>query len=153
MVLLTETPLDVRALEAAVRDPGHGALLTFAGVARDDGTPPLRALYYEAWTEVAERELREVADETLARWPTVKVAIAHRVGEVAVGEPSVVVTIGAPHREEAYAASRFAIDTLKARVRIWKKEIYADGGAWVANRVAPDGHVTDGNRDPDGETS
>ena len=139
MVLLTGEPLDVRALEDAVRAPGHGALLTFAGVARDDGTPPIRALFYEAWEEVALRELRQVAADTLARWPDVKVAIAHRTGEVAVGEPSVVVAIGAPHREEAYAASRFAIDTLKATVRIWKKELYADGttsaeGAWVANR-------------------
>ena len=134
MVLLSGLPLDVRAIEDTVRDPGHGALLTFAGVARDDGNPPLKALFYEAWEEVALRELRAVADETLARWPTVKVAIVHRTGEVAVGEPSVVVAVGAPHREEAYAASRFAIDTLKAKVPIWKKEIYADGGAWVANR-------------------
>ncbi len=139
MVLLTEAPLDVRALEDAVRAPGHGALLTFAGVARDDGTPPLRALFYEAWSEVALRELTQVAADTTERWPTVRVAIAHRTGEVAVGEPSVVVAVGAPHRDEAYAASRFAIDTLKARVPIWKKEIYADGAAWVANRpVEPD---------------
>jgi len=136
MVLLSDAPLDVRALEDAVRAPGHGALLTFAGVARDDGSPPLRALFYEAWDEVALRELRQVAADTVARWPAVKVAIAHRTGEVAVGEASVVVTVGAPHRDEAYAASRFAIDTLKLKVPIWKKEIYADGAAWVANRPA-----------------
>jgi molybdopterin synthase catalytic subunit len=136
MVLLTDATLDVRALEDAVRDPAHGALLTFAGVARDDGSPPLRALFYEAWDEVALRELRQVATDTVARWPAVKVAIAHRTGEVAVGEASVVVTVGAPHRDEAYAASRFAIDTLKLKVPIWKKEIYADGAAWVANRPA-----------------
>ncbi len=137
MVLLTDAPLDVRALEDAVRDPRHGALLTFAGVARDDTDPPLRALFYEAWPEVALRELQAVADETLERWPDVRVALAHRVGTVAVGEPSVVVAIGAGHRAEAYAASRFAIDTLKARVPIWKKEIYADGGTWVANEPEP----------------
>jgi len=136
MVLLTDAPLDVRALEDAVRAPGHGALLTFAGVARDDGSPPLRALFYEAWDEVALRELRQVAADTVARWPSVKVALAHRTGEVAVGEASVVVTVGAPHRDEAYAASRFAIYTLKLKVPIWKKEIYADGAAWVGNRPA-----------------
>ncbi|MES2637969.1 MAG: molybdenum cofactor biosynthesis protein MoaE [Myxococcota bacterium] len=148
MVLLTDSPLDVRALEDAVRAPGHGALLTFAGVARDDGTPPLRALFYEAWHDVALRELNQVADDTRARWPDVRVAIAHRTGEVAVGEPSVVVAVGAPHRDECYAASRFAIDTLKATVRIWKKEIYADGGAWVANRPVP--AQADG-REPEGD--
>lgn len=148
MVLLTDAPLDVRALEAAVRAPGNGALLTFAGVARDDGTPPLRALFYEAWHEVALRELTQVADDTRARWPAVRVAIAHRTGEVAVGEPSVVVAVGAPHRDECYAASRFAIDTLKATVRIWKKELYADGGAWVANR--PVAAQTEG-RKPEGD--
>lgn len=134
MVLLTDAPLDVRALEDAVCDPRHGALLTFAGLSRDDTTPPLRALFYEAWQEVALRELEAVATETCARWPGIKVALAHRVGEVPVGEASVVVAVGAGHREEAYAASRFAIDTLKARVPIWKKEIYAEGAAWVANK-------------------
>lgn len=137
MVCLTDQPLDVRALEDAVRDPAHGALLTFAGVSRDDGNPPLRALFYEAWQEVALRELEAVARETVERWPGVKVAIAHRTGTVPVGEASVVVAVGAGHREEAYAASRHAIDTLKARVPIWKKEIYADGAAWVANKESP----------------
>ncbi|MDP2309997.1 MAG: molybdenum cofactor biosynthesis protein MoaE [Pseudomonadota bacterium] len=134
MVILTPSPLDVRALEDAARAPENGALLTFAGVARDDGTPPLRALFYEAWHDVALRELEQVAADTRARWPGVRVAIAHRTGEVAVGEPSVIVVVGAPHRDVCYAASRFAIDTLKATVRIWKKEIYADSSAWVGNR-------------------
>lgn len=133
MVLLTETPLDVRTIEDAVRSPRHGAILTFAGLSRDDTEPPLRALFYEAWQEVALRELGAVARETTERWPDVKVALAHRLGEVPVGEASVVVAIGAGHRAEAYAASRFAIDALKARVPIWKKEIYAEGAAWIAN--------------------
>lgn len=141
MILLTDAPLDVRAIEDAVRDPRHGALLTFAGVSRDDGSPPLRALFYEAWPDVATRELEAVAAETVAKWPGVKVAIAHRVGTVAIGEASVVIAVGAGHRDEAYAASRFAIDTLKARVPIWKKEIYADdaeaSGRWVANKESP----------------
>ena len=137
LVQLTGDPLDVRALEDAVRHPGNGALLTFSGVARDDGDPPLEALFYEAWEEVALRELREVAAGTVARWPGVRLAVAHRTGLVKVGEPSVVVAVGAGHRDEAYAASRFAIDTLKATVHIWKKEIYAVGGAWIANPESP----------------
>lgn len=133
MVLLTEDVLDVRALEDAVRDRAHGALLTFSGVSRDDGDPPLDALFYEAWPEVALRELENVVREAEVRWPGVRVSVAHRVGRVPVGEASVVVAVGAGHREEAYAASRFTIDTLKARVPIWKKELYAAGGRWVAN--------------------
>lgn len=137
VILLTGDPLDVRALEDAVRHPGNGAILTFAGVARDDGSPPLEALFYEAWEEMALRELREVATQTTARWPDVRLAIAHRTGLVRVGEPSVVIAVGTGHRDVAYAASRFAIDTLKATVHIWKKEIYAEGGAWVANPESP----------------
>jgi molybdopterin synthase catalytic subunit len=135
MIAVVDTPIDVRAVEDAVRDDAHGAVLTFAGVGRNEfGGRPVRALFYEAWTEVAVRALEAVADDTRARWPAVKVAIVHRTGTVAIGEPSVVIAVGAPHRAEAYEASRFAIDTLKERVPIWKKEIYADGSAWVANR-------------------
>jgi len=137
MVLLTEAPLDARALEDTVRSPRHGALLTFAGLSRDDTSPPLKALFYEAWQDVALRELEAVAHETVTRWPGVQVSLAHRIGEVPIGEASVVVAVGAGHREEAYAASRFAIDTLKARVPIWKKEIYAEGSAWIANKESP----------------
>jgi molybdopterin synthase catalytic subunit len=135
MIAITDGPIDVRAVEDAVRDPGHGAVLTFSGVGRNEfGGRPVRALFYEAWTEVAVRALHEVVADTVARWPAVRVAIVHRTGEVAIGEASVVIAVGAPHRAEAYEASRFAIDTLKARVPIWKKEIYADGAEWVANR-------------------
>lgn len=137
MVLLTDAPLDARVLEAAVAHPGNGAILTFAGVARNDNVndpsaPALVSLFYEAWPDVAERELRAIADEAARRW-FVRVAIAHRTGTVAVGEPSVLVVVGAAHRGEAYEASRYVIDTLKAKAPIWKKELYADGSTWVSN--------------------
>lgn len=135
MIALVAGPLDVRAVEDAVRDDAFGAILTFTGVARNSfGGRPVRALHYEAWAGVAEREMRKVADDVAARWPKVRVAIAHRVGPVAIGEAAVVIAVGAPHRGDAYAASRHAIDTLKANVPIWKKELYEDGEEWIANR-------------------
>ncbi len=136
MIALVDHPIDIRAVEACVREDAFGALLTFAGVGRNcfEGRP-VESLFYEAWGEVAERALAEVAAETEARWPGIRVAIVHRTGAVAIGEASVVISVGAPHRAEAYAASRFAIDTLKIKVPIWKKEIYADGSAWIANRT------------------
>lgn len=134
MIEVVDGPIDVRAVEDAVRDPGHGALLTFAGVGRDSFEGKrVTSLFYEAWPDVATREMTKIVEETRARWP-VRVAIVHRTGEVAIGEPSVVIAVGAPHRAEAYEASRYAIDELKRRVPVWKKERYADGEAWIANK-------------------
>lgn len=142
MIGLTSGPIDVRAVEDAVRGDAFGAVLTFSGVGRNsfEGRP-VRGLYYEAWSGVAEAELARIATDVRARWPRVRVAMVHRTGEVAIGEASLVLAVGAPHRDEAYAASRFALDTLKERVPIWKKELYADGEAWVANKPPgePDG--------------
>jgi molybdopterin synthase catalytic subunit len=140
---LSAAPLDAEAVAAEVRAHGHGAVLVFEGVVRasggprPDGSPPgaaVRALEYEAWEPVAERELDTIVAEVAARWPEAAVAVRHRLGRVSLGEPAVVVAVGAPHRDTAYAASRHVIDTLKERVPIWKKELYDDGSAWVSNR-------------------
>ncbi|MEZ4238841.1 MAG: molybdenum cofactor biosynthesis protein MoaE [Myxococcota bacterium] len=82
--------------------------------------------------------LQAIGDEARARWPGVRVAAVHRTGVVAIGEPSVVIAVSAPHRGEAYDASRFAIEALKERLPVWKKEIYEDGSAWKANAPAGD---------------
>lgn len=135
MIALVDGPIDTPAVEGAVRGDAFGAVLTFQGVGRNSfGGRPVRSLYYEAWTEVALRELQAVAADVTARWPQVRIAVAHRVGPVPIGEAAVVIAVGAPHRQEAYEASRFAIDALKARVPIWKKELYEDGEEWIANR-------------------
>ena len=127
-------PIDVAAVRAAVDDPGFGAILIFEGVARDsfEGRRVVR-LEYEAYAEMAEPVLGAIAAEAASQWPGVRVAMVHRTGVVAIGEPSVVVAVGAPHRADAYAASRYAIDALKERLPAWKKEIYEDGSAWKAN--------------------
>lgn len=135
---LTPEPIDARAVAAAVRSPAHGAVIVFEGVGRDsfDGRP-VHGLEYEAWPGPAEAALRAICDEAEARWP-VRAVIVHRTGYVGIGEPSVVIAVGAGHRAEAYEASRYCIEALKARVPIWKKEHYADGAAWIANRAPED---------------
>jgi molybdopterin synthase catalytic subunit len=134
MRAIVDGPIDVAAVRRAVEDPGFGAVLVFEGVGRDsfEGKRVLR-LEYEAYAELAVPVLAAIADEAEAQWPGVRVALVHRTGIVAIGEPSVVVAVGAPHRAAAYEASRFAIDALKARLPVWKKEIYEDGSAWKAN--------------------
>jgi len=129
MILLVRDPIDV----AAVQDvgAGDGALCLFLGVVRgdSDGRPVLR-LEYEAYEDMALPMMEEIAADTRRRFGVTEVRIVHRLGRVEVGEVSVAVAAASPHRAEAFAACRHAIDTLKARVPIWKKELYADGAAW-----------------------
>lgn len=134
MFAIVDGSIDVAAVQQAVEHPSIGAVLLFLGVGRQDadGKPVLK-LAYEAWAEPAEAELRKIGAEIAAQWPGSRVAIVHRTGEVAIGEASVVIAVGTPHRPACYEASRYAIEALKARVPIWKKEIYADGSAWKAN--------------------
>jgi len=88
-------------------------------------------LEYEAYEEMALQELEAIAAETQRRWPVSDVRIVHRLGRLEIGEASVAVAVASPHRGEAFVACRFAIDTLKKSVPIWKKEFYADGAVWL----------------------
>lgn len=125
-----ETALDPESVTARVAGDDTGGVVTFVGRVRDRSRgQTIERLEYEAYPGMAERELERIADEAAGRWPGVRVAIAHRTGVLAVGELAVVVAAAAPHRSEAFEACRFAIDTLKERVPIWKKEV-AEGGAW-----------------------
>jgi len=138
MLAIVHGPIDVAAVRRAVSHPGAGAVLVFEGVGRDDmdGRKVVH-LEYEAYEEMAVPVLEEIAREVVAVVPGVRVAMVHRTGVVAIGEPSVVIAVSAPHRAECYEASRRAIEALKARLPVWKKEIYEDGSAWKAN--APTG--------------
>jgi molybdopterin synthase catalytic subunit len=147
MIALTADPIDLAALAAAVRDPEHGGLVTFLGTTRrEESLRAVEALVYEAYEEVALRELRAIAAEAGARFGA-RVALVHRTGRVDVGDPSVAVAASAAHRPAAFAACRYAIDQLKARAPIWKQTVYADGGtAWIdgaaaiAHRPLPHAH-------------
>ena len=134
MIGLTHDPIDTRAVADAVRRDEAGALLVFEGVTRNhhDGRPVVR-LEYEAYAEMADRELAGLVQQAVERWPDIRAAVVHRLGVVGLGEASVVIAVSAPHRDAAYAASRFLIDTLKAKVPIWKKEVYQEGSTWKAN--------------------
>ena len=125
-VRVTAEPLDLRALAAAVGDPAAGAIVTFQGVTRE-----VDLLEYEAYAEMAEPRLEAILRDCAARHGLRAVAAEHRVGEVALGEPSVIVAVSAAHRGEAFDGAREAINRIKAETPIWKKEI-ADGGEhWV----------------------
>ena len=133
MVRLTREPIDLAALQDVT--PADGALCVFVGVVRDQnrGRTVVR-LEYEAYEEMALPLMEEIAAEARRRWPITQVRLVHRVGTLAVGEASVAVAVASPHRDEAFAACRYAIDTLKATVPIWKKEFYADGEEWQDER-------------------
>ena len=111
---------------------GAGGVVTFTGVVRDNARGKrVRALEYDAYPEMAESEMARIAEDVARRWPECAVALVHRIGRLDIGECSVVVVAACPHRAEAFEACRYAIDTLKATVPIWKKELYADGEEWV----------------------
>ena len=132
---LSDRPLDADAVIARVAAPGLGGVAVFLGAVRDHARGrAIRHLEYEAYPGMAEREMERIADEAAARWPGARVAIAPRTGHLEIGDVAVVVAAAAPHRAEAFDACRFAIDTLKERVPIWKKEFAADGEYWVDER-------------------
>jgi len=126
-------PISLDEAANAVADPGAGAACIFTGTVRDHSDAgDVTGLTYEAWQELAEQRLRELADDILRRWPVRRVAIVHRVGELSIGETSVIVAVSAPHRAEAFEACRHGIEQLKQDVPIWKKEGLVTGDAhWV----------------------
>jgi molybdopterin synthase catalytic subunit len=119
-------PLSLDALAARVRDPRAGAVVTFSGVTRE-----VDRLEYEAYAEMATERMAAIADEAVERHGLCAAAVEHRVGEVPLSEPSVIVAVSAPHRGEAFAGAREIIDRVKAEAPIWKKEIEGDEERWV----------------------
>ncbi|HKC73130.1 MAG TPA: molybdenum cofactor biosynthesis protein MoaE [Chloroflexota bacterium] len=133
MFRITSEPIDVEALYRAVLRDRDGAVVTFHGVVREysDSGRAVRYLEYEAYPEMAEAQMRTIGAEIKRRWDVDDVAMVHRIGRLEIGEASVVIAVAAPHRGEAFDACEYAIDTLKATVPIWKKEVFADGEVWV----------------------
>ena len=135
VVKITRDPLDGAAVRALVDEATHasdGGVVTFEGVVRDHARGKrIRYLEYDAYPEMAEERMAAIAAEVEQRWQTDHVAIVHRIGRLEIGECSVVVVVACPHRAEAFDACRYAIDTLKTTVPIWKKEVAEDGEEWV----------------------
>lgn len=136
-IAITEAEIEADTLAAQVLKPSDGALVTFAGVVRDhSGERRTRYLEYEAYAEMAEAVMTELASQAMARWPLGDVAIVHRTGRIEIGETSVLISVASSHRGEAFEATRFLIDRLKEVVPIWKKEVSDDGYSWVEGPVA-----------------
>jgi molybdopterin synthase catalytic subunit len=129
---LTEKQLSIQECVAEVAADEAGAIATFVGTVRSHsrGRDVVR-LEYEAYEGMAEAEMTRIAEALAARYGLTAVAIHHRVGVVAVGEPSVMIAVSAPHRQDALAACKDAIDELKVSVPLWKKEIYVGGEEWI----------------------
>ena len=133
MVRITADPLSPDEALAFVADPGAGGTCVFVGTVRDHSEAGhVTGLSYEAWNDLALARLRTIAEEILRDWPTRKVAILHRTGDLSIGEASVVVAASAPHRADAFDACRHGIERLKEDAPIWKKEGLSSGEAhWV----------------------
>ncbi len=132
IVLLTREPLDRDGLIASVSHPSIGGIVTFEGVVRDNARgKEVRYLEYETYEEMAVQQIRTILVEAELRWGIERVAVAHRFGRLEIGEASVIIVVASPHRAEAFEACRYIIDTLKATVPIWKKEVATNGEEWV----------------------
>lgn len=129
-------PLDVMEVIARVEADDVGGISTFLGAVRDHNRGhTIDHLEYEAYPEMAVLEMEKIADKAAEKWPGVRVAIAHRVGTLGIGELAVVIAAAGHHRAEAFESCRFAIDVLKERVPIWKKEVATDGEYWVEDHA------------------
>ena len=134
---MTADVLDLSVLVQAVEAPGVGAVATFLGLVRDHNQGR-RVLYlvYEAYEPLAERALRRIVDEARERWPSAVLAVHHRTGRLAIGEASVAIAAASPHRADAFAACRYAIERVKQIVPIWKHEYFEGGDVWIEGATA-----------------
>jgi molybdopterin synthase catalytic subunit len=130
---VVDTPLSPDTIAAAVDEPGAGGIVIFSGVVRNQtDNRPVKFLEYEAHAPMAEAKIREIGHAIHGRWAGVRrVAIVHRIGRLEIGESSVMIAVSAAHRGDAFDACRYAIDTLKRTVPVWKKEHFEDGEVWV----------------------
>lgn len=133
MIQLTSAPIDSDAVVRQAQSPASGAVLLFLGVTRQHTAGrETTELRYDAYNEMAERELAALESEARQRWNLDECLIVHRLGKVPLGEASVAIVVASPHRRAAFAAGEWLIDTLKLRVPIWKEEHWADGSKdWI----------------------
>ena len=136
VVTIHTAPIDVAKLEAQVSDAVNGAVCTFIGqVRRTSRGREVAYLEYNAYVPMAEKMMRRIAEEAETKWGC-EVVLQHRLGRIELGEASVVVCVGSPHRAEAFEACRYCIDTLKETVPIWKREVCPDGAYWIEGEDA-----------------
>ncbi len=133
MIELDKQPLNIQKAIDFVQDPSAGGIDVFIGTVRD-ATEGKRvvALEFEAYEKMAISEFEKIVEEAQKQWPICKTAVLHAVGRKEIGDLAVVIAVSAAHRDAAFQACRYIIDTLKKTVPIWKKEIFEDGEVWVA---------------------
>ena len=143
-IRLTRDAIEAEALVAAAKHGEDGAVIVFDGIVRNNSRGR-QTLYldYEAYEEMATKQMKELAREAITRFEVRNVAIIHRLGRLQVGETSVLIIVSSAHRRQAYEASRWLIDTLKKTVPIWKKETFVDGAVWADGEPFPPGYAVE----------
>ncbi|HEY4011342.1 MAG TPA: molybdenum cofactor biosynthesis protein MoaE [Acidobacteriaceae bacterium] len=139
LVQLVSDPIDAEAIVSAIKSGGDGAVCVFDGIVRDNtrGRATLH-LDYEAYNEMALKQMHALREDALARFSVREIAIIHRLGRLFVGETSVLIAVASAHRGAAFDACRYVIDTLKKTVPIWKREQFADGAVWADGEPFPE---------------
>jgi len=136
MFCVTHKAIDLQELVDYVADPEAGAIATFIGTTRNNNEGrKVIGLDYEAYPEMAEKELARIGEDAKTKWPICKMAIVHRLGPVQITEASVIIVVSSAHRDAAFAACRFAIEEIKKTVPIWKKELYEGGELWIGTQT------------------
>lgn len=142
LIALVREPIDAASLAAQVKQGEDGAVVVFDGIVRNN-TRGRRTLFlvYEAYEEMALRQMKTLAEEAVAAHGARQVAVVHRLGRLEVGETSILIAVSSAHRAQAFEACRWLIDTLKKTVPIWKKEHFEDGAVWADGEPFPSGLV------------
>jgi molybdopterin synthase catalytic subunit len=136
MFRVTNQPIDLNEPVLFVTDPEAGAIATFIGITRNNNEGrKVIGLDYEAYPEMAEKELTRVGEDAKKQWPICRMTIVHRLGPVKIGEASVIIAVSSAHRDAAFAACRYAIEEIKKTVPIWKKEVFEGGEVWIGTQT------------------
>jgi|SRR3954452_6134319 len=136
MFRITWQPIDLQELVRFVTDSEAGAIATFIGTTRNNNEGrKVIALDYEAYPEMAEKELARIGQQASQQWQICRMAIIHRLGPVQISEASVIIAVSSAHRDAAFAACRFAIEEIKKTVPIWKKEVFEGGEVWIGTQT------------------
>lgn len=127
-VSLSTEPIRREEIVSSIRSESSGAIVTFTGIVRKTERDDFESLFYEAYEEMAVKEMQKICRDALKRFSITDIAMSHRIGNIVIGDESVFIAVSAPHRKEAFLACEYAIDSLKKSVPIWKKDVYRDSG-------------------------
>ncbi len=134
-MIFQKEPIPVNDLVTTAGNDSDGAIVTFTGQARDKSHDKgVSHLEYEIYEEMARSEMTKIIDNSFEQWPITDCVVVHRYGTVNIGETSIFIAVSSPHRDDAFKACRYIIDTIKKTVPIWKKEFYSDGSQWISDR-------------------